>query len=58
MPESESDLGNDVLLVAGLAFCVMGFFQGYWYWCFIGVLFFLSGCGALKQEEEGTNDRT
>ena len=52
MPESESDLGNDVLLVAGLGLCALGFVMHYWYWTFIGVLFFLSGCRAFRPEKD------
>jgi len=43
---------DDLLLVIGFALCVLGFFQGYWYWTFIGVLFFLSGCRAFRPEKD------
>lgn len=44
---------DDFLLLSGFGLCVAGFYQGYWYWTFVGVLLFLSGLGVFKPQNQG-----
>lgn len=50
---SENTHTDDFLLLVGFAMCVGGFWQGYWYWTFVGTLLFLSGLGAFRKTETG-----
>lgn len=53
---SSRTVGDDVMLVSGLGMCTLGFIQGYWYWTFIGVLFFLSGLQMFKDNKTERNE--
>lgn len=51
--DSSRTVSDDVMLLLGFGMCVMGYWQGYWYWTFIGCLFFLSGLRVFKAQVSG-----